>query len=42
MTILKDEEIKIFGFSQGMRRNKEENPVDIFDFKSKSRDKRSC
>ena len=41
-TALEDEEVKIFRSSQETRRNKEENPVDIFDFKPKSRDGRSC
>ncbi len=42
MTVLENEEVKIFGSSQGTRRNREGNPVDILDFKPKSRDRRSC
>ncbi len=42
MTTLEDEEVKIFESSQGMRRNREGNPVDILDFKPRSRDERSC
>jgi len=41
-TALEDEEVKIFGSSQETRRNRERNPVDILDFKPKSRDRRSC
>ncbi len=42
MTALENKEVKIFGSSQGIRRNKEGNPVDIFDFKLRSRDGRLC
>jgi len=41
LTAFKDEEVKIFGSSQGTRRNREENPVDILDFTTRSRDRRS-
>ncbi len=37
---LEDEEVKIFGSSQGTRRNREGNPVDILDFKPRSHDGR--
>jgi len=40
LTALENEEVKIFGFSQGTRRNRERNPVDILDFKPRSHDGR--
>jgi len=40
LTALEDEEIKIFGSSQGTRRNRERNPVDILDFKLRSHNRR--
>jgi len=42
VTALENEEVKIFGFSQGIRRNRKENPVDILDFKPRSCDGRLC
>ncbi len=42
MTAFKNKEVKIFGSSQGIRRNRKGNLVNIFDFKLKSRDRRSC
>ncbi len=42
MITFEDEEIKIFESSQGIRRNREGNPVDILDFKSRSHDGRPC
>jgi len=41
LTALEDKEVEIFGSFQGMRRNREGNPVDILDFKLRSRDGRS-
>ena len=41
-TALEDKEVEIFGSSQGTRRNREGNPVDILDLKPRSRDGRSC
>jgi len=41
-TAIEDEEVKIFGSSQGMRRNREGNPVNILDYKPRSRDEKSC
>ena len=41
MTVFKNEKIKIFRFSQGIRRNREGNSIDIFDFKPRSRNRRS-
>ena len=42
MTVFEDEEVKIFGSSQGTRRNREGNPVNILDFKPRSHDGRPC